>query len=64
MSKPQDTDPVTYTVQITHWLDGDIECRVNDVGDSETDRASVAYALRHAADMVENGDPRAVVLFS
>lgn len=48
---------VSYTVDITHDDDGDITVAVHDVGDSLEDRASIAYALREAADQVEHGTP-------
>jgi len=51
------TDPVVYTVRISHWADGEVEAEVEDVGDSPSDRASVAHALREAADLVERGSP-------
>ena len=51
------TDPVIYTVTVTHWQDGDIDVKVNDVGDSPEDRASVAFAIRLAADKVEQCEP-------
>lgn len=51
------SDPVVYTVIIRHWADGDVDAEVRDVGDSEADRASVAHALRAAADLVERGTP-------
>jgi hypothetical protein len=48
---------VTYRVDVTHWDDGDIDVQVREVGSSEQDRASVAWALRQAADLVERGEP-------
>lgn len=59
-----DTDPVVYTVTVQHWQDGDVECQVQDVGDSDADRAAVAYALRRAADMIEHGTPLSSTMFS
>lgn len=50
-------DPVVYTVTVMHWQDGDIDVQVNDVGSSPEDRAAVAFALRRAADKVEQGEP-------
>lgn len=47
----------TYRVDVTHHDDGEVDVQVHDVGDSEQDRAAVAYALRQAADMVERGQP-------
>lgn len=46
-----------YTVQIHHDDSGDIEVVVTDAGSSESDRASIAHALREAARMVEEGLP-------
>lgn len=47
----------TYRVDVTHHDDGDVDVQVYDVGHSEQDRAAVAYALRQAADLVEQGQP-------
>lgn len=54
---PSTPGAVDYRVRVTHWEDGDIDVHVSDVGHSQSDRASVAFALRQAADMVEQGDP-------
>lgn len=51
------TDPVVYTVLVQHWQDGEIHTEVRDVGESESDRRAVAFALRAAADQVEFGEP-------
>lgn len=50
-------DPVHYTVEIDHWQDGTVEVTVHEVGDSDQDKQSVAYALREAARKVEEGTP-------
>ena len=42
--------PVTYTVTITHHWDDTLEVFVQDVADDARSRASVADALRRAAD--------------
>ena len=47
---------VEYVVEIRHWDSGELDITVRDVGSSETDRKAVAYALRVAADRVENGE--------
>ena len=47
----------TYTVQIAHDDDGDFNVTVTDAGSSESDRASIAWALREAAQLVEDGLP-------
>ena len=47
----------TYTIKITHSDDGDLNVTVIDVGSSENDRASIAWALREAARLVEYGMP-------
>jgi hypothetical protein len=57
-------DPVEYTVKVTHWCDGTIITQVTDVGDSEEDRAAVAWALRSAALQVEGGNPVSTDSFS
>lgn len=46
---------VKYRVEISHYDDGDVHVAVFDVGSSESDRASIAYALREAARLVEEG---------
>lgn len=46
-----------YTVQIQHDDDGDLTVQVEDAGSSESDRASIAWALREAARLVEDGLP-------
>jgi hypothetical protein len=48
-------NPTVYTVEITHWDDGEINVSIKGAGDSDEDRASIAHALRHAIDLVENG---------
>lgn len=55
---------VTYTVTITHDDSGDLDVSVQDAGSSESDRASIAWALREAATLVENGLPIARENFS
>lgn len=53
-------DPVTYRINVDHWLDGDIEVTVHGIGESKADREAVAAALRQAADQIVNGDRRIV----
>lgn len=53
-----------YTVQIQHEDSGDLEVMVTDAGSSESDRAAIAWALREAARMVEEGLPINRELFS
>lgn len=52
------TDPVVYTVTIEHWADGEVDVRVQDVDSTPRDRASIAWALRRAADLIEQGEPK------
>jgi hypothetical protein len=54
----------TYTVQIQHDDDGDLHVEVKDAGNSESDRASIAWVLREAARMVEEGLPIERGMFS
>ena len=54
----------TYTVIITHDDSGDLDVQVTDAGSSDSDRASIAWALREAARMVEEGLPIERGLFS
>ena len=56
--------PVSYSVHITHYDDGDIDVEVHDVGSSDADRASVAWALRQAANLVEQGLPISKDMFN
>ena len=44
-----------YTVQIQHDDDGELTVQVRDVGSSERDRASIVWALREAARLVDEG---------
>lgn len=46
-----------YTVVVTHFDNGEIHVSVHDAGDSESDRASIASVLRHAADLMTTGNP-------
>ena len=46
-----------YRVEILHYDDGDLEVHVFDVGDSQKDRESIAWALREAAQKVIDGMP-------
>jgi hypothetical protein len=45
--------PVTYTVRLRHGYDGSLAVWVENVADDPRSRHAVAYALRRAADMVE-----------
>lgn len=49
-------DAVEYTVAIRHHLDGEIEIAIEGVGDSESDREAITYALGEAINLVKNGD--------
>ena len=49
-------DAVEYTVKVTHHTDGEIDIVIEGVGDSETDREAIAYALGEAINLVKNGD--------
>lgn len=59
---------VTYSiaVHVSHDDSGDVDIDVDvkDVGHSKTDRESVAWALRAAADLVENGEAMPKSMFS
>jgi hypothetical protein len=46
-----------YKVTINHDDSGDLDVMVEDAGSSESDRASIAWALREAARLVEEGLP-------
>lgn len=50
------TDVVEYTVSIRHHLDGEIEISIQGVGDSESDRAAIVYALNEATRLVQDGE--------
>lgn len=54
----------TYNVQIQHDDDGELTVTVTEAGSSEQDRASIAWALREAARMVEEGMPIERGMFS
>ena len=54
----------TYKVTIQHEDDGSLDVTVEDAGSSESDRASIAWALREAARMVEDGMPIDKAMFS
>jgi hypothetical protein len=54
----------TYTVQIQHDDDGDLDVSIMDAGSSEQDRAAIAWALREAARLVEDGLPIERGMFS
>lgn len=58
------TEGTTYTVTISHYWAGGIEVRIVGAGGSESDRASIAWALRQAATMVERGHPVERELYS
>lgn len=53
----------TYTVEIQHD-DDDLTVQVTGAGSSESDRASIAWALREAAKLVEDGHPIERGMFS
>jgi len=50
------SESVEYTVKITHHADGEIDIAIEGVGDSESDREAIAYALGEAINLVKNGD--------
>lgn len=50
MSESNPTVPTVYTVRVTHHWNGEIDASFEDVGDSEDDKAAVAFALRRIAD--------------
>lgn len=50
------TDPVTYSVHISHWNDGQIDVMVESVGSSIEDRESIIYALATAIDIIRDGE--------
>ena len=54
----------TYTVEITHDDDGSLDVKVREAGSSERDREAIAWALREAARMVEEGMPIDCAMFS
>jgi hypothetical protein len=54
----------TYTVTIAHEDDGDLTVKVSEAGSSESDMASIAWALREAARLVEDGLPVNQEMFS
>jgi hypothetical protein len=58
------TGSTIYTVQIEHHDSGDLDVKVSDAGSSEADRASIAWVLREAARLVEDGMPIECELFS
>ena len=49
-------DAVEYTIKITHHTDGEIDIAIEGVGDSESDREAIAYALNEAINLVKNGN--------
>lgn len=49
-------DAVEYTIAIRHHLDGEIEISIQGVGDSESDRAAIVYALNEAIRLVQDGE--------
>lgn len=54
-SKQQD---VRYSVHITQGYDGHLEVFVEDISADPESRKRAAEAMRRAADMIENGEPR------
>lgn len=49
----------TYTVIITHTDDENsagITAQFQGVGDSDEDKASIAFGLRYVADMIDDGE--------
>lgn len=50
------TDAVEYTVAIRHHQDGEVEISIEGVGDSESDRAAIVYALGEAIRLVQDGE--------
>lgn len=49
---------VYYSVHITQGYDGHMEVFVDDISSDIESRKRAAYAMRKAADMIENGEPR------
>ena len=54
----------TYRVLITHDDSGELDVTVEEAGSDESDRASIAWALREAARLVEEGLPVERGMFS
>lgn len=50
------TDTIEYTISIQHSMDGEVNIKLYGVGDSESDRKAIAYALEQAINLVLNGD--------
>lgn len=46
----------TYVATITHDDDGDLHVKIEVAGSSPDDPASIAWALRTAADLIEHGE--------
>ena len=49
-------DTIEYTITIRHSINGDVSIKLHDVGDSDSDRKAIAYALEQAINLVLNGD--------
>jgi hypothetical protein len=49
-------DPVTYTVEISHWQDGEIDVTVKDIGSSDDDKKAIIAALEKAIEVVKKGE--------
>ena len=47
---------IEYTITIQHSMDGEVNIKLHDVGDSESDRKAIAYALEQAINLVLSGD--------
>jgi hypothetical protein len=58
------SDPVTYTVKVSHWHDGEVNVVVEGIGTSENDCACAVHALLLAADQIARGVPRKKEHFS
>ncbi len=54
----------TYVATITHDDTGDLNVMIEGAGSSPDDRASIAWALRAAADLVEHGEVVEKVTFN
>jgi len=47
---------VEYTIKIMHHTDGEIDIAIEGVGDSESDREAIVYALNEAINLVKTGN--------
>jgi len=50
------SDSVDYIIRVTHHMDGEVDAIFEGVGDSDSDKDAIVYALHEIIKLVEFGE--------